>query len=105
MKKIFIPLQFLWRTVFFVNFGVTFFLFYPLFSIFLSSRRWFPVVFKLKQVWAHFLTVPVGIFYRIERRGKLDPRQAYVITPNHTSYLDVIYTYIAVPQYFHMMGK
>jgi len=105
LRRLFIPLQWMWRTLFFINFGVTFFLFFPLFSIFLSSRKWFPMVFRLKWVWAHFLTMPLGIFYSIERRSVLKKGQAYVICPNHTSYLDVILTYVAVPKYFHMMGK
>lgn len=48
---------------------------------------------------------PVGIFYKIERRGKIDENQAYVFCPNHTSYLDIMLIYIAIPVYFHTMGK
>ena len=105
LRKLFIPLQWIWRTLFFINFALTFFLLYPFFSLFLSSRRWFPLVFNLKWIWAHLLTWPLGIFYSIERRSQLKKGQAYVICPNHTSYLDVILTYVAVPKYFHMMGK
>jgi len=28
-----------------------------------------------------------------------------VITPNHSSYLDIVFTFTAIPFYFHMMGK
>ena len=30
---------------------------------------------------------------------------AYVFCPNHTSYLDIMLIYIAIPVYFHTMGK
>lgn len=100
-----IPLQWLWRVFFFVNFALTFFLFYPLFFIFLSRRKWFPLVFKLKKVWGRFLVYIPGIFFTIEYREKLDKNRACIICSNHFSYLDVILTYLVIPSYFHSMGK
>jgi 1-acyl-sn-glycerol-3-phosphate acyltransferase len=47
----------------------------------------------------------VGIRHRIVRSPVLDSKQAYVICPNHTSFLDIILTYIVIPNYFHFMGK
>lgn len=91
--------------LFFVNAVLTFFIFYPFFFILLMKDKRFPLVFKLKKVWAHFLLWPVLIFYKIERNAKLSKDQAYVICPNHTSYLDIMLIYIAIPLYFHTMGK
>lgn len=48
---------------------------------------------------------PVLIFYTIKRTNKLDKNQAYVFCPNHTSLLDILLIYIAIPNYFHTMGK
>jgi 1-acyl-sn-glycerol-3-phosphate acyltransferase len=59
----------------------------------------------MKKVWGHFLLWPVLLFYRIERKSVLDKKQAYVFCPNHTSYLDIMLIYIAIPVYFHTMGK
>lgn len=47
----------------------------------------------------------VLLFYKIERRSVLDKKQAYVFCPNHTSFLDILLIYIAIPVYFHTMGK
>jgi 1-acyl-sn-glycerol-3-phosphate acyltransferase len=88
-----------------VNAILTFIVFYPFFFVFLSSKRYFPMVFKLKKVWAHFLIWPPLLFYTIERKSVLNKNQAYVFCPNHTSYLDIILIYIAIPIYFHTMGK
>jgi len=71
----------------------------------LRSKSWFKHVFTLKKIWAHLIIWPVGIFYKIEKRGKIDPDQSYVFCPNHTSYLDIMLIYIAIPVYFHTMGK
>ena len=48
---------------------------------------------------------PVLLFYKIERKSELDKNQAFVFCPNHTSYLDIMLIYIAIPIYFHTMGK
>ena len=47
----------------------------------------------------------VLLFYKIERKSTLNKNQAYVFCPNHTSYLDILLIYIAIPVYFHTMGK
>ena len=62
-------------------------------------------MFKTKKVWGHFLLWPVLLFYKIERKAELNKNQAYVFCPNHTSYLDIMLIYIAIPVYFHTMGK
>lgn len=95
----------MWRSLFFINAVITFFIFFPAFFILLSSKKWFPLVFKLKKVWAHCIVYPVGLFYRIEMREPLDARKAYIFCPNHTSYLDIMLIYISIPFYFHTMGK
>jgi 1-acyl-sn-glycerol-3-phosphate acyltransferase len=91
--------------LFFINAVATFFVFFPFFFLLLRSKRCFKYVFWLKKVWAHLILWPVLIFYTIEKRGKIDKNQAYVFCPNHTSYLDIMLIYIAIPVYFHTMGK
>jgi 1-acyl-sn-glycerol-3-phosphate acyltransferase len=105
LSYILYPLQFIWRTLFFLNALLTFFLFYPFFFVFLSSRKWFPRVFKLKKIWGNLMMLPLGVFYSIERKSKLDKNRAYVFCPNHTSYLDIFLIYVTIPNYFHTMGK
>ena len=104
-RYILFPFQWLWRTFFFTNAVLTFFLFYPVFLVLLSREKWFPKVFRLKKVWAHFILYPAGIFYSIDYKKKPARNQAYVICPNHTSYLDIMLIYISMPVYFHSMGK
>ncbi len=105
LKFILLPLKWIWRSLFFINAVLTFFVFFPLFFIFLLKESWFPLVFRLKKIWAHFIIWPLGIFYKIERKADLDPAGVYVFCPNHTSYLDIMLIYIAFPFYFHTMGK
>ncbi len=105
MKYLLYPFQWIWRSLFFLNAALTFFIFFPFFFVFLKNDEKFPKVIKLKRIWAHFIIWPLLIFYKIKGREKLSVNQAYVFCPNHTSYLDIMLIYIAIPNYFHTMGK
>lgn len=100
-----IPFRWIWRSLYFLNAVLTFFIFFPFFFVLLLREKWFPYVFRLKKLWAHSILWPVFIFYKIERKGHLEKGQAYVFCPNHTSYLDIMLIYISIPFYFHTMGK
>lgn len=104
VKYITLPFQLVWRTIFFLNACVTFGILYPLFVLFLSKKKWYPLAFRLKKVWARLMLHPVGLFFTIERRGDYS-NGPYVYAPNHTSYLDIILSYLIMPTYFHYMGK
>lgn len=105
LMKIGFILRRIWCTWFFIS-GFLFFLpLYPVFLILLSREPWFIYAWRLKKVWAHWILLTTGIVYTTTRKTKLDPNQAYVITPNHTSYLDILLTTIAFGNYFHFMGK
>jgi 1-acyl-sn-glycerol-3-phosphate acyltransferase len=99
------PFQWIWRSLFFINAVLTFFIFFPFFAVLLMNESSFPKVFKLKKIWAHFILFPVLIFYKVSGRKKIKKNQAYVFCPNHTSYLDIMLIYISIPVYFHTMGK
>jgi len=105
MKYIFYPFQWIWRLFFFINALITFLIFYPFFYVLLTRERFFPGVFRLKKVWGHFLLLPLGLFYHVKRKSKIDRDQAYIFCPNHTSYIDIMLIYISIPVYFHTMGK
>jgi 1-acyl-sn-glycerol-3-phosphate acyltransferase len=104
-KYLLYPFQWIWRSLFFINAVITFFIFFPVFYVLLRSRKWFGLVFRIKKIWAHCILWPVFIFYKIERKSVLDTNRAYVFCPNHTSYLDIMLIYISIPCYFHTMGK
>ena len=94
-----------WRFLFFLNGILTFVFLYPVFYVLLLKEKWFPKVFWLKRVWAKLLINNVGIRCKVINAPKLEASQPYVICPNHTSFLDIILTYIVIPDYFHFMGK
>jgi 1-acyl-sn-glycerol-3-phosphate acyltransferase len=103
--KIGFLLRRIWCFWFFLS-GFLFFLpLYPVFLILLSRESWFIYAWRLKKIWAHWILFTTGIIYTIERKSVYDRKQAYIIAPNHTSYLDILLTNIAFENYFHFMGK
>lgn len=93
-----------WRGVFFSNTLITFFLLAPVFYSTVFNERTFRVAFFFKRVWAYMMTLPLGIITLVDKDEDW-PEGAFLITPNHTSYLDIMVSYIAFPKYFHYMGK
>lgn len=105
MNFLIIALRKVWKGLFFANAFIGLILLYPFFFILLSREAWFPLAMKLKRFWAHLLLHDVGIFYSIQQEVELDKNQSYVFCPNHSSYLDIVVSYIAIPNYFHFVGK
>jgi len=72
-----------------VVFAALFFLLFPFFliPIFFSSQ--FKLIGILNRWWARLLFTLLGIPFRVEYKGKLDPKKQYIFCSNHFSYLDI----------------
>jgi 1-acyl-sn-glycerol-3-phosphate acyltransferase len=96
----------LWKLWFVLNFLITLILLYPLFLILLSRESWFGAAFQLMRIWGRWLCYGSGIFpiieYEIDKNSI--PRPC-VFVSNHSSYLDIILSCVAVPNYFVFVGK
>lgn len=104
MSKIFWPLKILWRGWFFVAAFISFLPLFPLFYFFVHREQHFKKAMALKRVWAHVHCILIGVWSRVEVKDPL-LQGPYVIVPNHVSFLDIVQSYIAIPGYFHYMGK
>ncbi len=105
MKYIRLLIELLWRGWFYLHASAVITLFYPVYFVLLQRQSWFIYVFRLYQLCARILLFNAGIRPVVIRRYQPDRKQAYVICSNHGSYLDIVTTYIAMPHYFHFMGK
>ncbi len=98
------PLRVLWRYLFFAMTFVTLIPLLPFFVVFVHYEPFFPQVMFLKRIWAHLITWPMGVITLTEVEEQLDPGP-YIIVLNHTSFLDIMQAYIAIPIYFHFVGR
>jgi 1-acyl-sn-glycerol-3-phosphate acyltransferase len=77
-----------------------------MFLILLSKEKWFPAAFILMRFWAKWLCVAAAVFPKIkkEKDWKEIPEPC-VYVANHTSYLDIVLSYVTIPRYFIFIGK
>jgi 1-acyl-sn-glycerol-3-phosphate acyltransferase len=101
-RFIFSPLWKLWLALWFV---IPFLILFPLFYVALVTKR-FDFVFKLKRFWARIICFGSFLYplitYKIKKYNL--PRPC-IIVPNHTSYLDIIFSPFYVDHTAVFMGK
>ena len=105
MKKALEILGGFWKIYIFIWFTVLLLLMYPLYLVFCLNERHFNKGFLLLRFHSGLLMYLSGIFTSVKNRHYIKKGQAYVVTPNHTSYLDIIILYQTLRQYFVFMGK
>jgi len=72
-----------------VVFATLFFLLFPFFLIPILFPSQFKLVGILNRWWARLLFTFIAIPFKVERRGKIDPKKQYIFCSNHFSYLDI----------------
>lgn len=105
MKKIKEILGGLWKIYVFLWFTVLLLILYPLYALFLFTEKHFNKAFLLLRFHTGLLMTLVGVFTSVKNRHYIQKGQAYVITPNHSSFLDILILYQTFTQYFVFMGK
>ncbi|MGB0881543.1 MAG: lysophospholipid acyltransferase family protein [Vicingaceae bacterium] len=105
MKKAKEILGGLWKIYVFLWFTILLIILYPLYLLFLFTEKRFNKAFLLLRFHTGLLMYLSGIFISVKNKHYLQKNQAYVITPNHSSYLDIIILYQTFTQYFVFMGK
>lgn len=88
------------------NMGFFYLLLYPpLYYFSLHPSRYSGMV-MLRRWWAFLSAFFAGIIFRFEFEEPLDPQQAYVVCPWHTSNLDTIMASLLIKSnHFSIMGK
>ena len=106
MKYLLMIPRALWKLWFVLNFIITLLLLYPIFLVLLSREDWFSRAFKLMRAWAKWICYGGGIFpivkYEIDKNKIPQP---CIFVSNHSSYLDIVLSYVSIPQYFIFVGK
>jgi len=104
VKALFGPVYFVYKLWIGLMFWASLLFMYPFFLVLLSRKSWFGAAFRLKVIWSKIfqflLFCPVHITYRASL-----PRPPYIIVSNHSSYLDTVFMYSVIPDYFLFIGK
>lgn len=78
---------------------------YPLQALLIRRQQWHRHVHSINRFWS---TAALRMFLaplQVEWRMKLDPKQRYIFTPNHSSYLDIPMLLHAIPGFLNFVGK
>ncbi|MBC7865163.1 MAG: 1-acyl-sn-glycerol-3-phosphate acyltransferase [Bacteroidia bacterium] len=103
MRRIFSSL---WKTWFLIWFCFIILLALPGFLIFLSRKKWFGLAFRLEQIVCFSIMIGSGVIlrkiYMVNKRSLPHP---CVYVANHASYLDILASYVVIPNYSIFMAK
>jgi 1-acyl-sn-glycerol-3-phosphate acyltransferase len=105
VKKVKHALGVLWAWYYFFIFTVLFIVLYPLFALFLSREKWYPLANRLRVWWAKILFPLTGIIPRIHYHQPLDRKRNYIFCSNHFSYLDIPVSALVVKRNWRFMAK
>ncbi len=104
-SKIFFPLQILWRAWFYVAIFIAIVTVFPFITLFSLTDRWYRPFFAFARIWAYMVLLLSGFYPRVLNRHYYKRKTTYIIVANHTSMLDIMLTYVAVPNLFLFVGK
>jgi 1-acyl-sn-glycerol-3-phosphate acyltransferase len=96
----------LWKIWFFLVFASIMLLIYPFLLLFLAKRRRYKYAFFCQHIMARWICWLSGLFIKKEYlidKNKLP--QPCVIVANHSSYLDIVFSYLLIKKYFVFMAK
>ncbi len=96
----------IWKVWFVISFLLPFILFLPFYLVFLPNKSLLKPAFFFARLHSFLIVFLSGI--RIRKKylfKKSDLPQPCVYVANHTSYLDIIASYLVIPNYFVFMAK
>ncbi len=105
MKHILIPFRVIYKIYYLFIFAFSLIVTYPFVYILLKNPNRFPLVFKIMRIHAFFLLFFAGAPLKVIGRENIPFQGAYIICPNHSSFLDIFCLYTIFPDYFVFTGK
>src|SRR6478609_4966384 len=91
------------KIVFAIYFAIStligFLVLYPFFALFLSNKKWYGAGHFTRKIWGRWLFISGGLLVKQIEEVPVDWDEAYVVTPNHTSYLDIPTLAVRLPMF------
>lgn len=78
---------------------------YPFFLLFLSNKKWYNAGHYTRKLWGKWLFFTGALWVKQIEEDPIDWTQAYVVTANHTSYLDIPTLTVKLPMFINFMAK
>jgi 1-acyl-sn-glycerol-3-phosphate acyltransferase len=98
-------LKLLFAIYFAISTFIGFVILYPFFALFLSNKKWYGAGHITRKVWGWWLFISGGLVVKQIEEVEVDWNRAYVVTSNHTSYLDIPTLAVKLPMFINFMAK
>jgi 1-acyl-sn-glycerol-3-phosphate acyltransferase len=105
MSYFWVPFRVGYKIYYLILFSVSLIVLYPIFYFFLSKPERFPKAFLAMRFWAFIIQFFAGVPLKITRKSALPKNSAYIICPNHSSFMDIPCSYVLFKDYFIYTGK
>src|ERR1022692_1719642 len=100
MKYILLPFRVIFKIYYFLFFILSVIIAYPIMYYFLSGPKRFPKAFTVMRVHGFLLLLFAGARLKVKGACNIPHDGAYIICPNHSSYLDIFCLYTIFHNYF-----
>jgi 1-acyl-sn-glycerol-3-phosphate acyltransferase len=78
---------------------------FPFLVLSILKEEWYPYFFKMARIWAKFILIGMGFYYKIDREQSLVYGKSYMLVANHTSMTDIMLMLAVVENPFVFVGK
>ena len=95
----------LWKSYFFLLLFFSLLILYPRYRYLLLNPKRFKKGLRLTRRHARFLLFMSGVSYRVSGKEHFKEGEVYIVTPNHSSYLDILLLFVTIPTDFVFVGK
>ncbi|MCC7296916.1 MAG: 1-acyl-sn-glycerol-3-phosphate acyltransferase [Bacteroidia bacterium] len=86
-------------------FALIFLILYPLFMLWLSHPRLYPIAHFQRRIWGILSCIPMGYLPIVTKEAKIPKGRRVVYCPNHSSYLDILTAGTYLPGFNFFMAK
>lgn len=105
MQFLILPFRVIYKVYYLLVFVLSLSILFPFFYYFLADPKRFPKAFVLMRYHAYFLLVFAGARLKVKGGGYIPKTGAFIICPNHSSFLDIFCLYSIFTRYFVFTGK
>lgn len=98
-------LKALFAIYFAISTFIGFIVLYPFFALFLSNKKWYGAGHITRKVWGWWLFITGGLVVKQVEEKPVNWDRPYVVTSNHTSYLDIPTLAVKLPMFINFMAK
>lgn len=105
MKAVKIIFWILWRVWFYILMAIPILLMFPFLVLSIITESGYPYFFRMARIWAKFILLGMGFYYKIEKNQELESHKSYMFIANHTSMIDIMLMLALVDKPFVFVGK